>query len=330
MSDIPKIGFVNHDCDRCKAADELRRLDAENDAMRQRVAELEQRVPDGWKLVPVNPDGNMKIAGGFACTRGQDIAHHTYTAMLAAAPQPASAQPVAKTEPYYTSLSVPMGRIAERKLDSLIVDGYSVCGVMIERSNEDATQVKRGAVSVGGLVLWWSPEQPVAYPVAQPERVVQGEPVAWPTMPPRKQADQYCLDVLVSKLANVRSIAARRLPSVDVATIDDAITVLRTRQQPEPAVQGEPVYQCQSADGRWTDQTRESYEYNARHASDKIRVLYTRPSVPLTREAIQQAFEAWIKTDSTLPVTKQRHGYTNFTVALQWHAWQAAHKTGCE
>jgi hypothetical protein len=41
-------------------------------------------------------------------------------------------------------------------------------------------------------------------------------------------------------------------------------------------------------------------------------------------ENIKAAFEAWVKSDSTLPITRDEHGYTDFTTALLWHAWQAA------
>lgn len=41
-------------------------------------------------------------------------------------------------------------------------------------------------------------------------------------------------------------------------------------------------------------------------------------------EDIRAAFEAWMKSDSTLPITTDEHGYTDFTTALLWHAWQAA------
>lgn len=101
--------------------------------------------------------------------------------------------------------------------------------------------------------------------------------------------------------------------------------------QQEPA--GEPVawdvYVAEHERGYLIDSLDDpQYLDDATNHGAVATPLYTHPAVPLTREAIQQAFEAWIKADSTLPVTKQRHGYTNFTVALQWHAWQAAHKIG--
>ena len=36
------------------------------------------------------------------------------------------------------------------------------------------------------------------------------------------------MDALISKLANVRAIAAERLPAVDLATIDEALAVIAT------------------------------------------------------------------------------------------------------
>ncbi len=41
---------------------------------------------------------------------------------------------------------------------------------------------------------------------------------------------------------------------------------------------------------------------------------------------MRAAFEAWIKSDSTLPVTRDEHSYADMTTALMWHAWQAAKK----
>jgi hypothetical protein len=40
----------------------------------------------------------------------------------------------------------------------------------------------------------------------------------------------------------------------------------------------------------------------------------------------REAFEAWVRADSTLPVDRDAHGYADMTTALMWHAWQAAQK----
>lgn len=52
-----------------------------------------------------------------------------------------------------------MSHVARRKLSALVAEGHQVCGIMIERQNADGT-VTRGAVSAGGMVIWWQPEQP--------------------------------------------------------------------------------------------------------------------------------------------------------------------------
>jgi hypothetical protein len=51
-----------------------------------------------------------------------------------------------------------MNHVARRKLGELLADGHQVCGVMIARQNADGTET-RGAVSAGGLVIWWHAEQ---------------------------------------------------------------------------------------------------------------------------------------------------------------------------
>lgn len=48
--------------------------------------------------------------------------------------------------------------IAKRKLADLIAAGHVVNGLAFERLNPDGTST-RGAVTVGGMVLWWHPEQ---------------------------------------------------------------------------------------------------------------------------------------------------------------------------
>ena len=38
----------------------------------------------------------------------------------------------------------------------------------------------------------------------------------------------------------------------------------------------------------------------------------------------REAFEAWIKRDSTLSVKSDGEGYLDMYVCIMWHAWQAA------
>lgn len=61
---------------------------------------------------------------------------------------------------------------------------------------------------------------------------------------------------------------------------------------PEPV--GEPVYQLQSGDGKWIDQTRASYDYNVKHGNT-VRVLYTRPA-PVEAEPVGEPW-GWAIVD---------------------------------
>ena len=58
-------------------------------AQRERIAALEaklaQRVPEGWKLVPVKPTDTMAFAADEHCSAG--TAKRCYLAMLAASPR---------------------------------------------------------------------------------------------------------------------------------------------------------------------------------------------------------------------------------------------------
>jgi len=58
--------------------------------------------------------------------------------------------------------------VPRRKLERLLADGWRINGVSIERTEADGTS-RRGAVTGGGMVLWWNQEQPAQ----------QQEPVAW-------------------------------------------------------------------------------------------------------------------------------------------------------
>ena len=45
--------------------------------------------------------------------------------------------------------------LPKRKLETLLAQGYRISGVSIERSSPDGVTVERGAVTSGGMVLWW-------------------------------------------------------------------------------------------------------------------------------------------------------------------------------
>ncbi|MBS7349633.1 MAG: hypothetical protein KIG95_05655 [Comamonas sp.] len=65
------------------------------------AARRAQVVPQGWKLVPVEPTQEMKRAG--MSERHDDLSRSVYQAMLAAAPQPPEAAPVQLPEPWAIS-----------------------------------------------------------------------------------------------------------------------------------------------------------------------------------------------------------------------------------
>ena len=226
-------------------------------ALRDRVAELEQqlaaRVPDGWKLVPVEPTSEMLYLVGKQGEVMADMAagyrKEIWAAMLAATPQPV-AQPEQPA----------MAPIGKRKLDSLIADGYSVCGVMIERANEDGTQVTRGAVSVGGLVLWWHPEQP-ATGHDEADRIV---------------ARLLSSDPDFNDCNDAAALIQREIKGPDgFATWRDAAIAERIKRvaAEQPAVQGEPVawsvLDKRTGKHWYTNESKSTAQYYANHYSHR-------------------------------------------------------------
>lgn len=73
--------------------------------------------------------------------------------------QPQDSETVAQT---FTGLP-------KRKLRELLSAGWQINGVCFQRTEEDGT-VRRGAATVGGMVLWWNQGQP-----AQPQEEPVGE-----------------------------------------------------------------------------------------------------------------------------------------------------------
>ena len=49
--------------------------------------------------------------------------------------------------------------LPRRKLRELLAGGWEVNGVCFQRTEEDGT-VRRGAATIGGMVIWWNAEQP--------------------------------------------------------------------------------------------------------------------------------------------------------------------------
>ena len=68
---------------------ELRAYEATVANLNQRIRELEaQRVPEGWRLVPIYPTSDMLSAFDHCDAQGCQFAETYWDAMLAAAPAP--------------------------------------------------------------------------------------------------------------------------------------------------------------------------------------------------------------------------------------------------
>lgn len=115
----------------------------------------------GWLGMPVD-DPKIKAVAGIIERR------------LWSMPQPT---PVAQPVEQPTTMGA-------KKLASLQAQGYTPCGVMISRAGDDGN-VKYGAVSDMGRVLWWTGEQTEQEPVATFEvrRSADGEQVSFDFTP---------------------------------------------------------------------------------------------------------------------------------------------------
>ncbi len=103
--------------------------------------------------------------------------------------------------------------IAKRKLADLIATGHVVNGLAFERQNPDGTTT-RGAVTVGGMVLWGHPEQQSelyeelrAAIDAGSETATHADALAWV-----KDAHEALADVRGMTLTDEQCDAFRRLP----------------------------------------------------------------------------------------------------------------------
>lgn len=167
----------------------VKKLRAALDKPQNHVPDAGNMVPAGWKLVPVEPTQGMIEAGkdahyeaekriqepgawkqgGFA--KRAVRAAHVFQAMLDAAPQPQALDQPQVEQPAMTP-------IAQRKLDSLLTEGYKISGYSVYHEQKH----QHGFVTGAGLVGWWRPEG-MEYPQPQGEQ----PPVAWAL---------YCADKL--------------------------------------------------------------------------------------------------------------------------------------
>lgn len=133
------------------------------------VPDAGNMVPVGWKLVPVVPTDDMlydiQEFSHILPPRGKRIWAH----MLAAAPQPPTVKECLTVEqPQGEQLA--MTPIAQRKLDSLLTEGYTISGYSVYHEQKH----QHGFVTGAGLVGWWRPEG-----MEYPQPLGEQEPLFW-------------------------------------------------------------------------------------------------------------------------------------------------------
>jgi hypothetical protein len=102
--------------------------------------------------------------------------------------------PPAQPAPVQGTIAQTFTGLPLRKLRDLQADGWAVNGVSFERTEEDGT-ARRGAITTGGMVLWWNPPAGQAVPetnfgdMAAPVQPVQ-EPIYQMQMMDGKWIDQ--------------------------------------------------------------------------------------------------------------------------------------------
>lgn len=132
-----------------------------HDRLRAALEHPQNHVPDagnmvtaGWRLVPVEPTEKMVDMG-----RGlSSFPNGVYRAMLSAAPQPPTVKDSLTVEQPQANQPA-MTPIAQRKLDSLLNEGYAISGYSVYHERKH----QHGFVTGAGLVGWWKPDG-VEYP----------------------------------------------------------------------------------------------------------------------------------------------------------------------
>ena len=138
-------------------------------ALEQPDAETPATAPEGWKLVPVVPTPKMVSEGSCAVTLpgpryiDESAAKKCWAHMLAAAPQPPTTKDSSVVQPQANQPA--MTPIAQRKLDSLLTEGYTISGYSVYHELKH----QHGFVTGAGLVGWWKPDG-VEYPQPRGEQ----------------------------------------------------------------------------------------------------------------------------------------------------------------
>lgn len=181
-------------------------LRASLDQPQNHVPDAGNMVPDGWKLVPVEPTAEMQ-AGYLKAMSAPWV--ERYRDMLDAAPKPPTVKHSLTVEQQQANQPA-MTPIAQRKLDSLMASGYTISGYSVYHEQKH----QHGFVTGAGLVGWWKPEG-----VEYPQPLGEQEPF---TVLIRKR----------SWLANQWEAAPRGFPDYGRSWADERVNVY-THQQPK-------------------------------------------------------------------------------------------------
>ena len=186
------------------------------DALRAALEHQQNHVPDagnmvpaGWRLVPVEPTEKMVDMG-----RGlSSFPNGVYRAMLSAAPQPPTTEDSSVVQPQANQPA--MTPIAQRKLDSLLTEGYTISGYSIYHEQKH----QHGFVTGAGLVGWWKPDG-----AEYPQPLGEQEPVAWLTievMGPRTKVDVEWEDQLQKLTSGIYKLYTRPQPKREPLTDEE-------------------------------------------------------------------------------------------------------------
>ena len=139
------------------------------ESLRAAMDQPQNHVPDagnmlqaGWKLVPLEPNCSMVLAGERSLEQHDFLRlDYAYRAMLDAAPNPPTVKESSTVEQPQSNQPA-MTPIAQRKLDDLVAGGYTISGYSVYHEQKH----QHGFVTGAGLVGWWKPEG-VEYPQPQ-------------------------------------------------------------------------------------------------------------------------------------------------------------------
>lgn len=154
---------------------EISELRAALEHPQNHVPDAENMAPAGWKLVPVEPTDEMVEAGDHEIEKwGVDASSSgAFRAMLSAAPQPPTTKESSAVQPQANQPA--MTPIAQRKLDSMLAEGYTISGYSVYHERKH----QHGFVTGAGLVGWWKPDG-VEYPQPQVGQEPVGEAAFMP------------------------------------------------------------------------------------------------------------------------------------------------------